>query len=131
MFLFFDVQNLDFLVKLVAYGSLFGVVAVYPYFYKVGSSLSLHVLLNQEFLSSKHVEQLRNIGIINSTTRSHLVGYFYTICIMVDRSMNFNTTRSLFYIVRQQGNLWHFLRHSALSLFYIPQNAIYFIILYF
>jgi hypothetical protein len=25
---------------------------------------------------SKHVEQLRNIGIINSTTRSHLVGYF-------------------------------------------------------
>jgi len=30
---------------------------------------------------SKHVEQLRNIGIINSTTRSHLVGYFYTILI--------------------------------------------------
>jgi hypothetical protein len=28
---------------------------------------------------SKHVKQLRNIGIINSTTRSHLVGYFYTI----------------------------------------------------
>ena len=28
---------------------------------------------------SKHVEQLRYIGIINSTTRSHLVGYFYTI----------------------------------------------------
>jgi len=26
---------------------------------------------------SKHVEQLRNIGIINSTARSHLVGYFY------------------------------------------------------
>jgi hypothetical protein len=26
---------------------------------------------------SKHVEQLRNTGIINSTTRSHLVGYFY------------------------------------------------------
>jgi hypothetical protein len=25
---------------------------------------------------SKHVEQLRNIGIINSTTRSHLVCYF-------------------------------------------------------
>jgi len=25
---------------------------------------------------SKHVEQLRNTGIINSTTRSHLVGYF-------------------------------------------------------
>ena len=28
---------------------------------------------------SKHVEQLRNTGIINSTTQSHLVGYFYTI----------------------------------------------------
>ena len=28
---------------------------------------------------SKHVEQLRNIGIINSTTRSHLVGYLYKI----------------------------------------------------
>jgi len=25
----------------------------------------------------KHVEQLRNIGIINSTTRLHLVGSFY------------------------------------------------------
>jgi len=29
---------------------------------------------------SKHVQQLRNIGIINSTTGSHLVGYFYMIC---------------------------------------------------
>ena len=29
---------------------------------------------------SKHVEQLRSIGIINSNTRSHLVGHFYTIC---------------------------------------------------
>jgi hypothetical protein len=28
----------------------------------------------------KHVEQLRNIEIINSTTRLHLVGYFYEIC---------------------------------------------------
>jgi len=28
---------------------------------------------------SKYVEQLRNIGIINSTTRSHFVGYFYNI----------------------------------------------------
>jgi hypothetical protein len=28
---------------------------------------------------SKHVEQLRNIGIINSTARSHLVDYFYKI----------------------------------------------------
>jgi hypothetical protein len=30
---------------------------------------------------SKHVEQLRNIGIINSTTQAHLVGYFYKICL--------------------------------------------------
>jgi hypothetical protein len=29
---------------------------------------------------SKHVEQLRNTGIINSTTRSHLVGYLYKAC---------------------------------------------------
>jgi hypothetical protein len=29
--------------------------------------------------SPKHVEQLRNIGIINSTTRLHLVGSFYEI----------------------------------------------------
>jgi len=28
---------------------------------------------------SKHVEQLRNIGIINYTTWLHLVGYFYKI----------------------------------------------------
>ena len=33
-------------------------------------------------------EQLRNIGIINSTTRSHLVGYFYKIYIMMHGSMN-------------------------------------------
>jgi hypothetical protein len=36
---------------------------------------------------SKHVEQLRNIGIINSTTRSHLVGYFYKIYIMMHGSV--------------------------------------------
>jgi len=40
---------------------------------------------------SKHVEQLRNIGIINATTRSHLVGYFYTIYIMMHGSMNIKT----------------------------------------
>jgi len=39
---------------------------------------------------SKHVEQLRNIGIINSTTRSRLVGYFYKIYIMIHGSMNSN-----------------------------------------
>ena len=31
----------------------------------------------------KHVEQLRNIGIINSTAWLHLVGSFYEICIYV------------------------------------------------
>jgi hypothetical protein len=47
----------------------------------------LNQRLQLQFLSSwwwavcrsKHVEQLRNIGIINSTTRSHLVSYFYRI----------------------------------------------------
>ena len=47
--------------------------------------------LQLKFLSSwwwamcrpKHVEQLRNIGIINSTTRSHLVGYSYNMCMCV------------------------------------------------
>jgi len=37
---------------------------------------------------SKHVEQLINIGVINCTTRSQLVGYFYKIYIMMHGSMN-------------------------------------------
>jgi len=36
----------------------------------------------------KHVEQLRNIGIINSTTWSHLVGSFSEIYITMNGSMN-------------------------------------------
>jgi hypothetical protein len=36
----------------------------------------------------KHVEQLRNIEIINSTTRLHLVGPFYEIRITMHGSMN-------------------------------------------
>ena len=36
----------------------------------------------------KHVEQLRNTGIINSTTRLHLVGSFYEIYITMHGSMN-------------------------------------------
>ena len=36
----------------------------------------------------KHVEQLRNIGVINSTTRLHLVGSFYEIYITMHGSMN-------------------------------------------
>ena len=37
---------------------------------------------------SKHVEQLRNIEIINSTTRLHLVGSFYEFYITMHGSMN-------------------------------------------
>ena len=36
----------------------------------------------------KHVEQLRNIGIINSTTQLHLVGSFYEIYITMHGSMS-------------------------------------------
>jgi hypothetical protein len=36
----------------------------------------------------KHVEQLRNIGIINSTTRSHFVGSVYEIYVTMHGSMN-------------------------------------------
>jgi hypothetical protein len=36
----------------------------------------------------KHAEQLRNNGIINSTTRLHLVGSFYEIYITMHRPMN-------------------------------------------
>ena len=46
---------------------------------------------------SKRVEQLRNIGIINSTTRSHLVRYFYMICIMMHGSMNIKFLKSSMY----------------------------------
>ena len=46
--------------------------------------------------SSKHVEHLRNTGIINSTTRSHLVGYFYKIYIMIHGSMNIKYYYSFF-----------------------------------
>jgi hypothetical protein len=37
------------------------------------------------------VEQLRNTGIINSTTRLHLVGSFYEIYITMHGSMNIKT----------------------------------------
>jgi len=40
----------------------------------------------------KHVEQLRNTGIINSTTRLHLVGSFYEIYITMHGSMNINVS---------------------------------------
>jgi hypothetical protein len=44
----------------------------------------------------KHIEQLRNIGIINSTTRSHLVGYFYKIYIKMHGSMNIKYSKWMF-----------------------------------
>jgi hypothetical protein len=40
----------------------------------------------------KHVEQLRNIGIINSTTRLHLVGSFYEISLGIIRIVKFFST---------------------------------------
>jgi len=40
----------------------------------------------------KHVEQLRNIGITNSTTQLHLVGSFYEIYITMHGSMNMKLT---------------------------------------
>jgi len=44
----------------------------------------------------KHVEQLRNIGIINSITRLHLVGSFYEIYITMHGSMNIRFTLGVF-----------------------------------
>jgi hypothetical protein len=52
---------------------------------------------------SKHVEQSRNIGIINSTTRSHLVGYFYTICIMMHGSMNIKVKAYMISVRKPEG----------------------------
>jgi len=47
----------------------------------------------------KHVEQLRNTGIINSNTRSHLVGSFYEIYIAMHGSMNIKNIKSPEYFV--------------------------------
>jgi hypothetical protein len=41
----------------------------------------------------KPVEQLRNIGIINSTTRLHLVGYFYEIRDKLAEIFSYSTYR--------------------------------------
>jgi hypothetical protein len=46
----------------------------------------------------KHVEQLRNIGIINSTTRLHLFGSFYEFYITMHRSMNIKLYYIIYYI---------------------------------
>jgi len=46
---------------------------------KPEAAITVFELLIMSGVCSKHVEQLRNIGIINFTTRSHIVGYFYKI----------------------------------------------------
>jgi len=45
----------------------------------------------------KHVEQLRNNGIVNCPTQLHLVGHFYKICIMMHGSMNVTLTPEIWY----------------------------------
>ena len=54
---------------------------------------------------SKHVEQLRNSGIINSTTRSHLVDYFYTICVTMHWSMNIKCKIEVFSYLKEKTAL--------------------------
>ena len=51
---------------------------------------------------SKHVEQLRNTGIIYSATRSHLVGYFYKIEIVRVKLFftNISIVFSLYHVVQ-------------------------------
>ena len=58
---------------------------------------------------SKHVEQLRNIGIINSTTWSHLVGYFCKIHIRFSDQHAVAVkvrTKGLFYTGVILGRFW-------------------------
>jgi len=52
------------------------------------AAITVFELLMMGGMSPKHDEQLRNTGIINSTTRLHLVGSFYEIYITMHRSMN-------------------------------------------
>jgi hypothetical protein len=69
---------------------------------------------------SKHVEQLRNIGIINSTTRLHLVGYLYMIYIMMHESMIIKlpyVTFKISYILQQPIFLFTSVR--SLYFFYL------------
>jgi len=66
----------------------------------------------------KHVQQLRNTGIINSTTRLHLVGSFYEFYITMNGSMNIkfrnrqlqipeiHTLQTNHYL-QPTGNLWN------------------------
>jgi len=61
---------------------------------------------------SKHVEQLINTGIINSSTRLHLVGYFCKIYTMMHGSTNIKTDRCTISVIRywqctRQGSKYH------------------------
>ena len=49
----------------------------------------------------KHVEQLRNTGIINSTTRLHLAGSSYEIYITMHGSMNIKFTSFLWVLMHE------------------------------
>ena len=92
----------------------------------------------------KHVEQLRNIGIVNSTTRLHLVGSFYKIYITMHGSMNINSTASYSYslihvclkltlCVELFCKFWHFifhyLRHDGQTSFPFCAQTKHFIVL--
>ena len=69
---------------------------IIPVFLNCPTRFERHTVHHQEI--KNWVEQLRNIGIINSTTRSHLVGYFYKIYIktlLVSNTGTCNSYRSL------------------------------------
>ena len=75
----------------------------------------------------KRVKQLRNIGIINSTTWLHLVGSFYEIYITMHGSMNINSNWSYFlYILKR----FHTRRLKHNILYIISTETIAYIYIY-
>ena len=67
----------------------------------------------------KYVEQLRNTGIINYTTRFHLVGSFYEIYIRMHGSMNIKLTSRV--VINEASGKWPpvfvKLRHAVLEVY--------------
>jgi hypothetical protein len=59
---------------------------------KPEATITVFELLMMGGVSPKNVEQLRNIGVINSTTRLHLVGFFYETYITMHGSMDSKLT---------------------------------------
>jgi len=58
---------------------------------------------------SKHVEQLINIGVINSSTWLHLVGYFFVNYTMMHRSTNIKYANMVYVVPGLgEGMLQHF-----------------------